>query len=303
MLFRENLSLKIFRLIFLPLLSTFELILIILFLLMPFYAKETADVIIGYSIFFGWFFSLLSFLVFLGLLLLFLSTFNYRKLVLKSFFHKDNKIKILANFVFFFLYSQIIFLAITQSFYAPFINGLSILYLLILILSLALPMIIYFLSNFEIEPKQVYGFSKAAPLSIKATTFWMLFLSGASQLFSIVWEIAIVGLILLLTAYLFFYLYRYSITIIPLVLIIHFTFSIIMAVISFIFMNEIIIELTKMNFSITSQIYIILSIVILLIPGFISILLAQSLFHKKLIAWFKSARPEPEMEIKLNAEE
>lgn len=231
------------------------------------------------------------------MILLFLSAFSLTNSPAKEFFHSDKKMQLVGFSTIFVIYLQIVSMAITQLYYVPFYPDLTSLYLLIIALSLFLPVLLFFMANFEVEPKAIYALSLETPTRIKLAAIWLIFLTGVMQIFSTLWEMLIIGLILLVVSYFFFFLNRLSVSLVPIVLIIHFVFSTVMAIISFLVLfsqMELLADIT-FDFGFTQQ--IIFTVTFLIIPGLISLLLGQSFFRKWLLAWVRSLYPEPEMEL------
>ncbi|NHJ41065.1 MAG: hypothetical protein FK731_13620 [Asgard group archaeon] len=196
------------------------------------------------------------------------------------------------------IFVEIIVLAITQIFYTVFDRSNTPVFLLILSLSLILPIFFYFIANFE-ERIIPYSLSKDVPTRLKLTTLWMIFLAGAMQIFGTEWGFIIIGILVLLTSIYFFFLNRYAAILTPSILIIHFTFSIVIAIVSLVNREAFIQELLNAGEVITEpQVYAIV-IFIFIIPAIISLLLAQSFFRKWVLAWIRDVHPKPEMEIKL----
>jgi hypothetical protein len=297
---RQEIPLKKFRLSIFPLIILIEIALIVLFLAMPFY--EVGTYVYsgqGYSLFFGWLLAVISLLVIVGSLLLFLSAFNLSNSPVKDFFHSEKRMQIVGYSTIFGVYLQIVSLAITQIYHTIFYPAEASTYLLILAFSLLMPVLLYFMANFETESEAIYALSDETPTRLKLSALWLIFLTCVMQIFSTLWEILIVGLVLLVVSYFFFQLNRYSVSLVPIVLIIHFVLSAIMTVVAFMIMysqNELLADI-EFDFGFSQQILFI--VFVLIIPGIISLVLAQSLFRKWLLAWVRSLHPEPEMEITL----
>ncbi len=296
---RENIPLKKFRLSIFPLIITLELTLLVLFLVMPYYDTEFGMLSYGYSLFFGWLLAGLSLVTIIGLLLLFISTFNLTNSPAKEFFHSDKRIQMIGFSIIFIIFLQIVALAITQIYYALFYPDFTSLYLLIIALSLLLPVLLFFIANFEIEPVGIYALSKETPTRIQLTALWLLFLTGVMQIFATEWAFLIIGIIILIGTFFFFFLNRLAVTLIPIILLVHFAFSALMTVLSLIDLDALINTIKDLgyNFGITQA--IIMTIVVFVIPGIISLVLGQSFFRKWLLSWVRSLHPEPEMEIQL----
>lgn len=295
---RENIPLQKFRLSIFPLIIIIEIALSVLFLSMPFYEKEIGVLSgRGYSLFFGWLLAIIPLFVIVGAILLFLSAFSLTNSPAQEFFHSDKKMQIVGFSTIFVIYLQIVSMAITQIYYVPFYPDLTSLYLLIIALSLFLPVLLFFMANFEVDPKAIYALSLETPTRIKLAAIWLIFLTGVMQIFSTLWEMLVIGLILLVVSYFFFFLNRLSVSLVPIVLIIHFVFSTVMTIISFLVLfsqMELLADIT-FDFGFTQQ--IIFTVTFLIIPGLISLLLGQSFFRKWLLAWVRSLYPEPEMEL------
>ena len=296
---RENIPLKNFRLSIFPLIIVIELALSILFLVMPFYDSEFGALSFGYSIFFGWLLAGISLLVVVGVILLFLSTFDLTKSPFKEFFHSDTKMQLVGFFTIFIIFLQIVSLAITQIYYALFYPDLTSIYLLILALSLFLPVLLYFVANFEIKPEITYALSEETPTRIKLTAIWLIFLTGVMQIFATEWAFLVIGLIILVGTFFFFFLNRLAVSLMPIILLIHFAFSVLMVVLSFINLSNLIDTIKSLGYNFGTTQAIIMSVVVLIIPGIISLILGQSFFRRWLLDWVRSLHPEPEMEIQL----
>lgn len=295
----ESIKLKFFRLTIFPLIMIIELVLSVLFLVMPYFDTNTYSRAMGYQLFFGWLLSVLSLFAFISILLLFLSSFNYKESRFSAFFTDERKVQIIGYATVFLLYLQIVSLGVTQIYQAPFMRDLTPLYSLILGISLLLSILLYFLANFESVPTRVYAFSEESLVRFKLTAFWLIFLTGAMQLFATEWSILVIGLLFLVTSFFFFFLYRYSVILTPIVLIVHFAFSSLMAGIS---LSDIITLLENLNtggIEVSHPQAITLSVFFLIVPAIISIVLAQSFFRKWVLAWVKEINPEPEMEVQL----
>ncbi|MHA1531553.1 MAG: hypothetical protein ACTSR6_06100 [Candidatus Heimdallarchaeota archaeon] len=296
---RENIPLRNFRLSVFPLIIVIELAVSILFLVMPYFDSEFGALSYGYSIFFGWLLAGISLLVAVGALLLFLSTFNLTNSPAREFFHSETKIQLVGFSTIFVIFLQIVSLAITQIYYAIFYPDLTSIYLLILAFSLILPVLLYFTANFEIKPETTYALSKETPTRIKLTAIWLIFLTGVMQIFATEWAFLVIGLIILVGTYFFFFLNRLSVSLMPVILLIHFAFSVLMAVLSFINLNDLIETIESLGYNFGTTQAIIMSVVVLIIPGIISLILGQSFFRRWLLDWVRSVHPEPEMEIQL----
>ncbi len=266
---------------------------------MPYFDSEFGALSYGYSIFFGWLLAVTSLLVVIGALLLFLSTFNLTNSPAKEFFHSEKKMQLIGFSTIFVIFLQIVSLAITQIYYALFYPDLTSIYLLILALSLFLPVLLYFIANFEIKSETTYALSKETPTRIKLTALWLIFLIGVMQIFATEWAILVVGLIILVGTYFFFFLNRFAVSLMPIILLIHFAFSVLMAVLSFVNLSNLIETIESLGYNFGTTQAIIMSVVVLIIPGIISLILGQSFFRRWLLEWVRSVHPEPEMEIQL----
>ncbi|MBN1329234.1 MAG: hypothetical protein JXA54_07150 [Candidatus Heimdallarchaeota archaeon] len=294
-----RIPLFLFRVIFFPIIIFIELALSVLFLIMPYYPIEGAIVFIGYMTVLGWLLTSTALFIIVGSFLLFSSAFNYKNERLKEFFGSDKVMRIIGFLTIFLIFVQIVLLSISQIYYILYSTSVGFVYLQIIILSIIPPFFLYFLANFGKDENIKYALSRDAPLRIKLTALWMIFLTMTIQIFATNWEFIFIGLILLVTGYFFFYLYRSAATLTPITLIIHFSFSVLMTVLSFVFMDETIQDLMNSGEPVTIAQAALLTTFIFIIPGLISIVLAQSFFRKWVLAWIKEARPEPEMAIKL----
>ncbi len=295
----NKVTLFLFRIIFFMIIILLELTMSILFLVLPYYPLEGAIITVGYQTIFGWLLTSSSILIIIGSALLFSSAFTYTKDRLDEFFTSEKNIRIIGFSTIFLVFIQIVLLSTSQLYYTLYSSTIGYVYLQIIILSILPPISLYFLANFSTDLDKKYSLSKDAPLRIKLATIWMIFLTMATQIFAASWEFVIIGLGLLVTSYLLFYLYRTGATLAPIMLIVHFGFSVLMTVLSFVFMEETIQNLIASGEEITVPQAIILTTFVFIIPGIISIVLAQSFFRKWVLAWIKEARPEPEMAIKL----
>ncbi|HUT80163.1 MAG TPA: hypothetical protein VMZ29_03095 [Candidatus Bathyarchaeia archaeon] len=289
----------LFRVIFFPIIILLEIAMGILFLIVPYFPVEGAIVLSGYATIFGWFLTVSALFIIIGSTLLFSSAFNHKNNRLREFFESDRIMRIIGFLTILIIFVQIVLLSISQIFYTLYSTNIGFVYMQIIILSVVPPIFLYFLANFTENQETKYALSKEAPLRIKLTALWMIFLTMVTQIFATSWEFVIIGLALLVSSYFFFYLYRSAATLTPVILIIHFAFSVLMTVLSFVFMDETIQNLINSGEPITTTDAVLLTVFIFIIPGLISIGLAQSFFRKWVLAWIKEARPEPEMEIKL----
>ena len=211
----------------------------------------------------------------------------------------DRNVQTIAYASVLILYAQIISLGITQLYQALFIRDLTPLYSLILGFSLFVPIILYFIANIESEPERVYAFSEVSLTRFKLIAFWMFFLTGALQLFATEWSIIVISMMFLITSFLFFYLYRYSVVLTPIVLIVHFAFSSLMAGLSLRDIPTLLENLNSSGLEVSLAQAITLSVFFLIVPAIVSAVSAQSFFRKWVFAWVKEANPEPEMEVQL----
>jgi hypothetical protein len=294
---RENIPLRSFRLAIFPLVIVIELTLFVLFLVMPYYDIEFGALSRGYTIFFGWLLAVISLLVIVGVILLLLSTFQLANSPAREFFHSDKKMQLVGFSVIFVIFLQIVSLSITQIYYALFYPDLTSLYLLIIALSFILPVLLYYMANFEMDPENTYSLSHETPTRIKVTTIWLIFLTGVMQIFATEWAFLVIGLVILVGTYFFFFLNRPAVSLMPIILLIHFAFSALMAALSFIDLDNLISTISDLGYNFGTTQAIIMSIVVLIIPGIISLVLGQSFFRKWLLAWVRSLHPEPDMEI------
>ncbi|MBK5113269.1 MAG: hypothetical protein KGD59_02215 [Candidatus Heimdallarchaeota archaeon] len=294
---RENVPLKNFRLAIFPLIIVVELTLSVLFLVMPYFDVEFGALSRGYSIFFGWLLASISLLVVAGAILLLLSAFDLPNSPAREFFHSDKKMQAVGFSVIFIMYLQIVSLSITQLYYALFYPDLTSLYLLIIALSLILPVLLIYMANYEMKPENTYALSHETPTRIKLTAIWLIFITGVMQIFAAEWAFLVIGLIILVGTYFFFFLNRPAVTLMPIILLIHFAFSVLMVVLSFIDLQNLIDTIKDLGYNFGTTQAIIMSVVVLIIPGIISLVLGQSFFRKWLLAWVRSLHPEPEMEI------
>ncbi len=296
---RKTIPLRNFRLTVFPLIIVIELALSILFLVMPYFDSEFGALSHGYSIFFGWLLAVTSLLVVVGALLLLLSTFDLTNSSAKEFFHSEKKMQLVGFSTIFVIFLQIVSLAITQIYYAVFYPDLTSIYLLILALSLFLPVLLYYIANLESDPQTTYALSKETPTRIKLTAIWLIFLTGVMQIFATEWAFLVIGLIILVGTYFFFFLNRPAVSLMPIILLIHFAFSVLMAVLSFVNLSDLIATIESLGYNFGTTQAIIMSVVVLIIPGIISLILGQSFFRRWLLEWVRSVHPEPEMEIQL----
>jgi len=296
---QTTISLNWFRKTFFGLMIVLELTLTVLFLVFPFYHLSPPGILPGYRTPFGWFLAIASFVVVLCSLYLFLTSFSYAHKSISSFFHSETIVRAFSFVAFFTLFIEIVLLGITQIYFTLFSANLTPMFMIIIALSLVLPIFLYFIANFSKERETVYALSSEAPLRLQLTALWLVFITAFLQIFATQWEFVVVGLLLLLSAYLFFFLYRSAVVITPSILLIHFVFSAVLGVLSLVKQEELIQELLTTGETITPLQATLMSVFLFLVPGVISLLLAQSFFRKWVLAWIRDARPEPELEIKL----
>lgn len=282
-----NHSLRKFRLFFFPLMFLLELSLAVLFLTMPFYRQPSREAILGSSLAFGWVLASFCLIIGFGTILLFLSAFSSR-LPRFPLLSNHKRLRLVTFIVIFLVFVQIVLIAITQIYYTPFTQGTTAASLLIIGLSLLLPLLLYFAANFASGSSEIFALSAEAPLRIKLTAIWMIFLVGTMQIFATQWEIIVIGLILLGSTYYFFFLNKYSFIITPTVLIIHGAFSALVSIFYFANLNQQVANFQEMGFEdFTSTQAIIITTAFFVVPGSISFFLAQSLFRRWVIDWIK----------------
>ncbi|NHJ48397.1 MAG: hypothetical protein FK733_11490 [Asgard group archaeon] len=296
---RSDITLKLFRLILFPVLMLIEGTLLVLFLTQSFYQVDSPDIVKGYSLVWGWVLAVIGFLLIIDFLLLFLTAFNYKNEKVMEFFSNNRAIRIITLATSGVLFAQIAILAVSQIFYTFLNRDYTSIYLIIIALSLILPVLLVFIGNLEPESEIPYSLSPETPMRLKLTTLWLAFLAGAMQIFAVEWSFVIIGtLVLAMTVY-FFYLSRYAAVVIPSILLIHFVFSTVIAIVSLVNMENFIQELIAAGGSITDpQVYAIV-FAVFITPGIISLVLAQSFFRKWVLKWIREVRPEPKMEIEL----
>ncbi|MHA1826911.1 MAG: hypothetical protein ACTSUA_09640 [Candidatus Heimdallarchaeota archaeon] len=296
---KQLVSLQWFRRLFFPFIFVLELALFVLFLVLPYYQISPPSALPGYLTVFGWLLAFSSFLVATSSFLLFLSSFPFINASLQRFFQSERAIRILGFTSFFTVFIEIVLLGITQIFFTLFASNVTPMFMIIIGLSLLLPIFLYFIANFSSDPQNIYALSSEAPMRLQLTAFWLVFITAFTQIFATQWEFVVIGGLLLLSAYLFFFLYRSAVVITPSILLIHFVFSLVLGILSLVKQKEIIQELLASGETITVLQATLLSVFIFLVPGIISLLLAQSFFRKWVIAWIRDVHPEPEMEIQL----
>ncbi|MEA2070276.1 MAG: hypothetical protein U9O98_03205 [Asgard group archaeon] len=301
----QQLRTNIVQLIVFSLFSCLEVFLAIIFLVSNYYGSDLAYIATGSELSFGWLLSVFSLL--LALLSLF-NVFSLLPITATRFLRRVliRRIVLLSNAFGYFL--QITLLAICQLFYIPFSSGRSHVNVVMIGLSLLPPVILYFFANIprpqEKAPvKPLYALSDDAPLRIRLTAFWLLFLTSMTQIFSTQWEIVVVGALLLLSTYLFFFLYEVSAILTPLVLIVLGSFLLLVSIVSFINLNELVISFQDMGFEYNTRQAIIVIVFFFIIPGIISFLLAQSFFRRWVAKWIREARPKKEISMEALEEE
>ncbi|MBD3192042.1 MAG: hypothetical protein GF308_15450 [Candidatus Heimdallarchaeota archaeon] len=289
--------LKKFRLFFFPLLFLLELSLAVLFLILPFYEQSSGEAIRGYSLVFGWLLAIFALIIAFGTVLLFLSAFS-DQLSRFSLLSNQKRLRLITFIIIFLVFVQIVLLAITQIYYTPFARETTSTSLLIIGLSLLLPVLLFFAANFAADSSEIFALSTEAPLRIKLTALWMIFLVGAMQIFATQWEIVIIGLILLGSTYYFFFLHNYSFILTPTVLIIHGAFSALVSIFYFVNLTQQVMNFQEMGFeTFTATQAVIITTAFFVVPGLISLLLAQSLFRRWIINWIKETNLEIEEEL------
>ena len=271
-----------------------EFTLAVFFLVFKYHAFNTADVYYGYTIFFGWSLAIISILIGVGLFLFLLYAYILPDDKKKGYFSDNKNVRNLGLLTIFVVFAQIILIATTLFFYSPLARNVAYAYLLIILISLIPPIILSYIANFDPESDKLFSLSKNTPLRIKATTIWLLFLTGAIQIFATEWTFLVVGLFILLASYFLYFLTRYAIALTPIVLIIHIAFSALMAGIALYDIDSLI---ATIGLPIQKLQAILFAVFVLIVPAAISLLLTQSLFRKWLLEWAREIQPVEEMEI------
>ena len=287
---REELTLKLFRFIYLPISFLVEITLTILFLVLKFYSNETADILPGYLVYWGWILASSCLLIAIGLVIIFLSSFKFKNE--QSFLYKEKPIEFIIYLLVFLSLARIALIATSLLFYIPFSPEKTAAYLLILALSIFPPLLLYYQANHNKKSEKVYSLSKEAPISIKVSAFWFLFIAGAMQIFSTEPVILIMALVFLLTSYFFFNLYPLAVSVTPILLLVHSAASIFFSVI--IFTN-----LTNQDIlaGYTPIEAIIVTTFFFTIPAVISLALTITFFRKKITNWVKEIQPKEDLEL------
>ena len=290
---RTNLPLQRFRLWYFPFHIIVEICMLVLFLALPIYS-ESVPLNFGVFTFWGWLLASSSFIIIIFLVVIFLSNFTFTKQSL-VFFQKEKLIQNLAYFLAYFCLLRIGLIAVSLIFITPFNPDRGIIYLVIFGLSLFPPLLLYFVANCRSLPEKIFAFSQDAPLSIKLTAFWILFLTGAMQILSDEYTILIISLILLFVSYFFFNLYTLAVIITPLLLLIHACYSIFLSVVVLIQIDNP--EILANIYTKTELIFVI--ILFFLLPSIISLILTGTFFNKKIHQWIRNLSPSSEMELEL----
>ena len=280
-----------------------EFTLVVFFLVFDYYSFESADAFPGYSLAFGWVLAIISFLIGIGLFLFLLYAFILPESKKKGYFSENKNITNIGLLTVFIIFIQIILVAVTLFFYSPLARSVAYTFVIIILISCISPFMLYYVANLDPESEKIFSLSKVTPLRIKLTTIWLLFLTGVIQIFSTNWTFLVVGLFILLASYFLFFLTRYAIVLTPIVLIIHFAFSVLMAVISLLDVEKLVSDFEVNGVILTELQAILFPVFIFIIPAIISVLLAQSLFRKRLLNWVKEIQPVEEMEIQKYYEE
>lgn len=296
MLLRKNLTLKYFRLIYFPLHFIFEITLIVLFLVLPFYDVKKGIPVAGYASVFGIILASISFILAVGISYLFISSFHFKKE--RAHFLSDEKsLKIVITGIIFLLLARIGILASSFSYQIPFSYDRTAATLLLIGTSTLAPFMLHYLSNFEVSPTRIFSLSKDAPLTIKIAMIWLIFLTGAMQIFSTQIAILVISLIILITSYFFFILNRLTVSLTAIILFIHSAFSFFFAGIVFANMNTQIAKFNEEGFDYSRTDVILVNVFFFLIPAIISLIIAGNFFRKSVTGWVRMLYPEDEMDI------
>jgi len=272
-----------------------EFTLAVFFLVFKYHSFNSAEIFYGYTLPFGWSLAIVSIFIGIGSFLFVLYAFLLPEDKKKGYFAENKNVRNLGLLTVFLVFVQIILVALTLFFYSPLARSVSYAYVLIILFSCMTPFMLYYIANFETE--KLFSLSKDTPLRIKLTTIWLLFLTGAIQIFATEWTFLVVGLFILLSTFYIYFLSRYAIALTPIVLIIHFAFSVLMGVISLLRIDDMITDFAEGGVVLTEIQAILFTVFVLLVPAVISALLAQSLIRKWVLAWAREIQPVEEMEI------
>ncbi len=301
MILKENLTLKYFRLIYFPIHFLLEITLTVLFLIMPFSIQKGSFSTAGYTCVFGIILACTSFILAVGISYLFISVFQFRKEERAQFFNKEKNQKIFIISIVFLLLVRIGILACALVFQIPFTAEFDRTAAILVLIGISTipPFLLHFLSNFEISPTRVFSLSKEAPLTIKIATIWLVFLTGAMQVFSTEPVILIISLIILICSYFFFILNRLAVSFSAIVLFIHAAYSFLVTGIIFANMEEQVAKFNEQGFDYTQTDALLVNIFFFLIPGVISLVLAVNFYRKSVTSWVRSLYPDSESEMEI----
>ena len=296
MMLREDVPIKIFRLIYFPIHFAVEVTLIVLFLISDFYDPISLVTTIGAKTMWAWLLIIPSLFIICCIVLLFLSSFKMKKA--NNFFNNDKNLQVLGYVFSYLSLARIALIPLTLLYVVPFGPSMAYANLIIIVLSLLPPFSFYFVANFSKNPEKIYALTKSAPLSIILTSIWLVLLTGMMQIFSTNLTILLISLTFLIVSYFYFNLYPLSVSLTPILMIIHSAFSIFFSVTIFTHLNdqEILIDYTPPQvITITTLFFV--------VPAVISLALAITFFRKKTLQWVKDIQPTEDLELYYQTEE
>lgn len=298
MILRENLTLKLFRLIYFPIHFLLEITLTVLFLVLPFYTVHGGISIDGYASVFGIILASTSFILAVGISFLFSSSFHFNN-KRAEFLSNEKNLKVIIISIIFLLLVRIGILAISFLYQIPFSFDRTAAILVLIGISTITPFLLHFLSNFEISPTRIFSLSKEAPLTIKIATIWLVFLIGAMQVFSTEIIVLFISLIILITCYFFFTLNKLAVSFSAIILFIHAAYSFFFAGIVFANSNQLITAFNLEGFDYNRIDVTIVNVFFFLIPGIISLIIAGNFYRKSVTGWVRSLYPSPDDELEI----
>ena len=293
---REDIPIRIFRLIYFPIHFTVEIALVILFLISGFYNPITLKTTLGAVSMWGWILTLPSLFIICCIVLLFLSSFTMKKA--NNFFTNEKNLQVIAYVLSYLSLARIALIPLSLLYIIPFGPSMAYANLLIILLSLLPPFSFYFVANFSKNPEKIFALSKSAPVSIKLTSIWLVLLTGLMQIFATNITILLISLTFLVVSYFYFNLYPLSVSLTPILMIIHSAFSIFFSVTIFTHLNdqEILIDYTPPQvITITTLFFV--------VPAIISLVLAITFFRKKTLQWVKDIQPTEDIELYYQTDE
>lgn len=293
---RSEIPLKYFRLIFFPIHFLIEISLIILFLVGRYYNPITLETSIGITSMWGWFLVIPSLFISACIVILFISGLKLKKP--SRFLTNDFSLITITYILSYLSLARIALIPLSLLYVIPFGPSKTIANLIIITLSLIPPFPMYFLANFTNSPQKTYALTKDAPISIKISMIWILFLTGVMQIFSTNLTILLVSLTFLLVSYFFFNLNLLSVSLTPILMIIHSAFSIFFSITIFTHLQdqEILLDYTQPE-------VIVITTFFFVVPAVISLILAITFFQKKILAWVKGIQPQEDLSLYYEVEE